>query len=90
MGRIVYGIEGDLSYSSNSGTVGAVEVKEDYATTIRGRIGYTFSERTLDLRHPAATAGAQHLRRITVSGAGSSTEKWRNGWSYSALASNTP
>ena len=79
MGRIVYGIEGDLSYSSNSGTIGAVEVKEDYATTIRGRIGYTFSERTL-VYATGGYAGAN----VTATGAGTSVEKWRNGWTLGA------
>lgn len=79
VGRFVYGIEGDLSYSTNSGNVGAVEVTEDFAATIRGRFGYTFSERTL-VYATGGYAGAN----ISISGGGATAEKWRNGWTLGA------
>lgn len=79
VGRIVYGIEGDLSWSSSSGSIGIVNIDEDYAATIRGRIGYTFSERTL-VYATGGYAGAN----ISVNALGVSSEKWRNGWTLGA------
>jgi len=74
-GRMVYGIEGDLSYSSNEGSVGPLKTTENWLTTIRGRIGWTWTERLM-IYGTGGYAGANVKGTV----AGISEDKFRSGW----------
>ena len=73
-GRWVYGIEGDLSYSTNKGSIGTVQTSEDYALTIRGRLGYAWTERLM-IYGTGGYAGANVKAAIPAL----SEEQFRNG-----------
>ena len=82
MGRLVYGIEGDLSWVDNSGNsaqaapfAGTATTSETYNMTLRGRIGWTFTERLM-VYGTGGYAGANVKAEVP----GLSEEKFRSGW----------
>jgi outer membrane immunogenic protein len=79
IGSWVYGIEGDLSYTSNDETITGVKFTQDYLATVRGRLGYTWTERLL-IFGTGGYAGANTKATIGAL----SSEKFLNGWTLGA------
>ena len=78
-GRIVYGIEGDLSYTSNDGTLSGTALTEDYFATVRGRIGYAWTDRMM-----VFATGGYAGANISATALGLSQEKFSNGYALGA------
>lgn len=79
MGAFVYGIEGDLSYTSNDGTISGTNLTQDYMATVRARFGWALGQRTL-----VYGTGGYAGSNFKASVAGVSDEKFRNGWTLGA------
>lgn len=72
--NLVFGIEGDLSVTSKSGSNGTVTVKNPWDATLRGRAGYA-----MDRFLPYVTGGLA-IGGVSASSGGTSSTSTRVGW----------
>lgn len=79
MGAFVYGIEGDISYTSNDGTISGTSMSQDYMMTVRGRFGWAFTPRML-----VYGTGGYAGSNLKATAPGLTEEKFRNGWTLGA------
>ena len=78
-GSFVWGVEGDLDYTTNKGSIAAGTTRNTWLGTARGRIGYA-----IDRFMPYATAGAAFGGvKMSPAGGGSETDN-RFGWAAGA------
>jgi outer membrane immunogenic protein len=84
-GAVVFGFEGDFDYSNIRGSPGSglcaggtCEVKNQFMSTFRGRIGYAF-----DRFMPYITGGGA-LGKVDVTVLNVTESKWKFGWTVGA------
>jgi outer membrane immunogenic protein len=79
LGTWVLGLEGDIDWSNIKGNFGPLETKNEFLSTVRGRVGYSF-----DRWMPYATGGLA-VGNLKASAPGFASESSTNaGWTVGA------